>query len=182
MGVFSGYRERRVSLTGEESLATLLHMENFFQDGANWTQGVYNAANGAKCLVGAANHVRVTSIDDAKYYLRRAIAERGKTGLFAIERFNDASPSFDEVAAVIDRAKQLAASAGRALPRPEPVNALVGEILPPVRPSPPAPAPVTALPVVHANTLPVAANPRGKALPRQRRQPTARRSLWDWSD
>jgi hypothetical protein len=42
-------------------------MEDFFQGGQNWTQGVYHRPNGTKCLVGAANHVRESAIDDAKY-------------------------------------------------------------------------------------------------------------------
>jgi hypothetical protein len=129
MGVISRYRERRVGLTGTESRATLEHMEEFFQNGENWTRGVYTAENGAKCLVAAAEHVRVTSIDDAKHWLRESINER-RPGM-SIEQYNDSSPSYDEVAAVIARAKQLAAEAVRTTPRIEPVKTLTGEILPP---------------------------------------------------
>ena len=90
MGFFDSKQKRRVSLTGRESVATLDHMEDFFQGGANCTQGAYHRSNGTKCLVGAADHVRVSSVDDAKYRLRQAIAELGGgTGPMAIEQFND---------------------------------------------------------------------------------------------
>jgi hypothetical protein len=130
MGVITAFRDRRHDLTRKESIDTLSYMEDFFQNGANWTQGVYHAANGSKCLVAAADHVRVTPIDDAKHWLRVAIAERA--GPMSIEQFNDSSPSFEQVAAVIARAKQLAATGGRALPQPDPVGFLTGEILPPL--------------------------------------------------
>jgi hypothetical protein len=75
--------------------------------------------------------VRAAPIDDARYWLKRAIAERypgwlpfGEIGV--IESFND-SHSFAEVAAVIERAKQLASAPARQLPPPAPV----AQILPP---------------------------------------------------
>src|SRR5690349_2737080 len=75
MGFCENFRKRRLELTGPESVETLEHMQEHFQDGANWTQGMYENANGARCLVGAANHVRVSSLDNAKHWLRLAIAE-----------------------------------------------------------------------------------------------------------
>jgi hypothetical protein len=139
MGFFNNYRQRRAELTGPESVATLEHMQAYFQDGANWTQHMYENANGARCLVAAANHVRVSSIDDAKNWLRLAIAEIDP-GIARIEDFNDRS-TFAEVAAVIERARQLAAQSVT-LPAP------VVEILPPVRQ---APTPVVvSLPRVRA--------------------------------
>ena len=116
MGFFDNYRQRRLELTGRESAATLEHMQDYFQDGANWTQGMYENANGARCLVGAANHVRVSSIDDAKHWLRLAIAEIAP-GVARIEDFNDTRSTFAEVAAVIERAKQLAAQSVARAPR-----------------------------------------------------------------
>lgn len=143
MGYFANYAKRRLELTGGESAATLEHMQVYFQNGANWTQGMYENASGARCLVGAANHVRVSSIDDAKHWLRLAIAEIAP-GVARIEDFNDTRRTYAEVAAVIGRARQLAAqSVARALPAPV---APVVEILPPERPAPvvtsPRPAPV----------------------------------------
>jgi len=127
MGFFENYRQRRLELTGRESAETLGLMQDYFQDGANWTQQMYENANGARCLVGAANHVRVSSVDDAKHWLRLAIAEVAP-GVACIEDFNDTRRTYDEVAAVIERARQLAAqSFARALPPPAPVV----EILPP---------------------------------------------------
>ena len=142
MGFFANYQKRRLELTGRESAATLEHMQVYFQDGANWTQGMYENTSGARCLVGAANHVRVSSIDDAKQWLRQAIAEVAP-GMARIEDFNDTRGTYAEVAAVIERARQLAAqSVVRALPAPA---APVVEILPPQRQALP-PAASVALP------------------------------------
>jgi hypothetical protein len=140
MGFCNNFRHRRLELTGRESGETLGLMQAWFQDGANWTQGMYENASGARCLVGAANHVRVSSIDDAKQFLRLAIAEIAP-GVARIEDFNDTRRTYAEVAAVIERAKQLAAqSVVRALPAPP-----VVEILPPERQALP-PATSVALP------------------------------------
>jgi hypothetical protein len=120
VGFCDAYRRTRRALSVPESMATLDQMQDYFQDGANWTQGMYENADGARCLVGAANHVRVSSIDDAKNWIRLAIAEV-MPGAARIEDFNDGSRTFAEVAAVIERARQLAAqSVARALPPPAP--------------------------------------------------------------
>jgi hypothetical protein len=155
MGYFANYSKRRLELTGSESAATLEHMQVYFQDGANWTQGMYENASGARCLVGAANHVRVSSIDDAKHWLRLAIAEV-MPGAARIEEFNDGCRTYAEVGAVIERARQLAAkNAALALPPPAPaLPALPApmkaepEILPPERQAllPPDTAPVVRNP------------------------------------
>jgi hypothetical protein len=117
MGFFTNYRQRRLSLTGPETVATLSAMERFFQGGRNWTQGAYHRLNGTKCLVGAAHSARVGPINDAQYYLSQAIAELHPgfawLPVMRIEAFNDSRLSFSEVAAVIERAKQLAAGAAR---------------------------------------------------------------------
>jgi hypothetical protein len=151
MGFFTNYNRRRLELTGGESAATLQHMQEYFSDGENWTRGAYENATGSRCLVGAANHVRVSSIDDAKHWLRLAIAEV-EPGMAHIEDFNDTRHTFAEVAAVIERARQLAAeSAARALPPPSPVV----EVLPP------------------SDAVPVVFHPR-------RRESVRRRSLTNW--
>ncbi len=56
MGFFDAYRRTRLALSVPESMATLEHMEEYFSDRSNWTQNMYENANGARCLVGAANH------------------------------------------------------------------------------------------------------------------------------
>ncbi|MGE4046476.1 MAG: hypothetical protein AB7F35_16580 [Acetobacteraceae bacterium] len=132
MGFFENYRQRRAELTGAESADTLTYMLDYLQDGANWTQQMYENANGARCLVAAANHVRVSPIDDAKHWLRLAIAEVAP-GVARIEDFNDTRSTFAEVAAVIERARQLALAAQARQPVP------VAEILPPRRAARPAP-------------------------------------------
>lgn len=146
MGFFDDFRRARANLTGAESVATLTYMEDFFHDGANWTQNTYHASNGTKCLVAAADYARVSPIDDAKYWLRQAINEC--TPGMTIEQFNDTRGSYGEVATVIQRAKQLAASAR--LPARRPVAALpaaaAAEILPPERGAVPAMIDVTPRP------------------------------------
>jgi hypothetical protein len=155
------YRERRAELTGRESFETLDNMDVFLADGANWTQQMYESTNGARCLVGAANHVRVSAVDDAKHWLRRAVAEVMPDAA-RIEDFNDRS-TFAEVKAVIERAKQLAAqSVARALPAPAPVM----EILPPQQPAPPLSRAVTV--------------PGARAVVRYREPRIPRPSLLDW--
>jgi hypothetical protein len=189
MGIFDAYRQKRRTLTAPESVATLSHMEGFFQGGANWKQGEYHAANGTKCLVGAADHVRVSSIDDAKHWLRQAIAEQTAGAITTIEGFNDSRQSFAEIAAVIDRAKQLATTARlpapvtlRALPAPayaQPLRQGRPEIIPPVRAALPSPA--RTAPVV------IDAMPQARDLSRRSGAQTdtvraQRRSLIDWVD
>src|SRR5271165_4786300 len=139
MGFLDDYRARRVTLTSRESVQTLTAMERLFQGGKNWTQGAYHRLNGQKCLVGAAQSVNVVPIEDARYWLKQAIAERG--GGTTIEEFNDTRASYREIAEVLARAKQLAAA--HALQ----VSAPVAQILPPPpRPALPPPAPV--MPVI----------------------------------
>lgn len=140
MGFLKNYRQRRVSLTAPETVATLSAVERFFQGGNKWTQGTYHRSNGSKCLVGAAQSMRQGAIDDAQYWLRQAIVERHPElawlPAMQIEWFNDDSRrSYGEIAEVLARAKQLAAQ--RQLPAPAPVV----EILPPQRPALPAPDP-----------------------------------------
>jgi hypothetical protein len=161
MGFFDAYRRTRRDLSMPESMATLDQMQDYFQDGKNWTQGMYENASGARCLVGAANHARVSSIDDATHWLRLAIAEV-MPGAARVEDFNDGCRTFAEVATVIARARQLAAQSAARVSLPPPAPALpapVAEILPPA-PRPAAP--------------PVVFNPR--PLPRAR----VRSSLADW--
>lgn len=112
MGFLKNYRMRRAMLTAPESIDTLSAMERFFQNGKNWTQGTYHASDGSKCLVGAAQSVRTAALEDARFWLQQAIAERqgGISPVMGIEGFND-THSFAEVAAVIKRAKQLALAA-----------------------------------------------------------------------
>jgi hypothetical protein len=137
MGFFDDFRRERAKLTGPESVATLDYMEDFLHGGEGWAQGVYTSQNGTRCLVAAADYARSSKVDDAKYFLRQAIAERAPQ-MRTIEQFNDSRQSFAEIEAVIRRARELARQAQ--LPVPRPVAALpapvTGEILPPGRPAP----------------------------------------------
>ena len=98
MGFCKDYWQRRVSRTTPESLATLSAIEWLLQGGKNWTQGVYHALNGKKCLVGAEQTVRQGAINDARYWLRQAIVELhpGYAWLpvMQIEAFNDSDSNY----------------------------------------------------------------------------------------
>ncbi len=141
MTFFENCRREMAQLAVPESVATIDYIEDFFQNGANWTRDTYKAANGARCLAAAANVVRVSNIDGAKYWLMQAIQER-EPQIKTIEQFNDSRLGYDEVAAVLARARELARQSFS--PAPRPVAALpapfAGEILPPVRAASPVPA------------------------------------------
>jgi hypothetical protein len=106
VGFFDNCRAARATLTAPETIATLDHMEEFFNNGKNWKKGVYSAADGARCLVGAADYAKVSKVDDAKYWLRQAIAERSPN--WTIEQYNDNADDYSEIVAVIRRAKEMA--------------------------------------------------------------------------
>jgi hypothetical protein len=73
MAFFNNCRREMAKLAAPESVATLDYIEDFFQNGLNWTRDSYRADSGARCLVGAANYVRVSAIDGAKHWLLQAI-------------------------------------------------------------------------------------------------------------
>jgi hypothetical protein len=132
MGFFSDYRQRRLALMGPESVATIEAIERFFDGGRNWTRFAYHWW-GKKCVVGALQSMQGGQPEDARYWIRQAIRQLypgSSLPIMQIESFND-SHSYDEVAAVIARAKQLALAAtwevrqARAAP--------AAEILPPRR-------------------------------------------------
>jgi hypothetical protein len=125
MSFLKGYWQRRISLTSPESIKTLDAMERFFRDGKNWTQGAYHSPDGTKCLVGAAQSVHVVPIEDARYWLQQAVAERGFS---SIESFNDSRTSYSEIVEILARAKQLAATHSQQRPAPAAQN-----LLPPPR-------------------------------------------------
>jgi hypothetical protein len=107
-------------------------MRRYFRGGERWITDVYETRDG-KCLVGAVQAVRASSgnaswvpaeaIAAAKYYIERAVRERGgRGGPKAIEHFNDSRLSFAEIASLLTRAQALAAAELRpevpALPPP----------------------------------------------------------------
>jgi hypothetical protein len=108
MSFLSRYWKTRLALTAADSVETLTGMKGFFQGGRNWTQGVYHRSNGQKCLVGAADHLRASSVDAAKYWLERAIIEKTGGRVTRIEDFNDSRRSYAEIDEVLNRAEELA--------------------------------------------------------------------------
>jgi hypothetical protein len=132
MSFFKAYRQERARHSAPESVATLYYMEDFFLDGKNWVKGVYRGAGNTRCMVGAAEHVRTSSIDDAKHWLRRAIIEHTGGAVATIEEYNDTQDSFEGVKAVLNRARQLATANLPALDAPIAPHRAV-EIIPPGR-------------------------------------------------
>jgi len=184
MAFFDAYRQERAKLSTLESVETLSYMEEYFLDGKNWAQGVYQGAGNTKCLVGAAEHVRTSTIDDAKHWLRQAIAEHTGGAIATIEEFNDRQDSFEEVAAVINRAKQLALTTYSPAQPPVPVARIAPvarvvpvEVIEPVRLAPlwDAPEPVIPQPNPWADYEPVShEEPKSKT--------SLRHKLADWWD
>ena len=123
--MFDKYRRRLMSRTAPESLAGLSRMELFLQGGRKWTKGAYHRPNGTKCLVGAADYTRGSSLDHAKVFVLMAVRERGYG---SIESFNDSRASFAEIENVLNRARQLACAQ---MPAP------VVKVLPVVKALPP---------------------------------------------
>jgi hypothetical protein len=178
MAFFEAYRQERAKLSTRESVETLSYIEEYFLDGKNWAQGVYQGAGNTRCLVGAAEHCRSCSIDDAKHWLRQAIAERTGGAIATIEEFND-SQSYEEVAAVISRAKQLALTTYSPAQLPVPVARVAPvEIIPPVRSASPswdASAPVIPQPNPWADHEPMShEEPKSES--------SLRHKLADWWD
>jgi hypothetical protein len=119
----------RVTVSVESVLQTLSATERYFRGGNRWGQGMlHNPVNGNKCLQGAVSSVQAwdgntswvpaDAIAAARYYIERAVREQGA---LMIEEFNDCAPSFHEIAAVIARAKEMAAADARPLPAPAPM-------------------------------------------------------------
>ena len=128
----------------------------YWRSGKRWARYTLDDGNGNKCIVGAVLSVRATAsggawspseeIKAAQHFIDLAVRERGGFGgTTGIMTFNDAQWSYGEIAAVIKRAKELAAASYyrkvQRLPAPpvvpliemtpEPVRA-TPEILPPL--------------------------------------------------
>jgi hypothetical protein len=116
------HHEKRTRLTAADSAKILSGVEGFMQNGQKWTKGAYHRDDGTKCLVGAIKHLRANKlvpIDDAEFWLRKAIDERRPGSGMAIESYNDSCASYRDIASLLGRAKQLAAARAAAnLPPP----------------------------------------------------------------
>jgi hypothetical protein len=101
-------------------------MEEFFDSGKNWTKGVLRAWDGRLCLVGAVWDARKSSGisgDRTEYYLHRAVRERLKGPIGVPRRYeqvvmyyNDRCDGYEDIAALIRRARELAREAARSNP------------------------------------------------------------------
>ena len=89
-------------------------LEFFGEDGRRWVAGEWRNDRGNRCLVGAMSHLRrVMNLkgDTAGDYLREVLPFCPKASPFAYGRilgFNDNCSSYDEIRAVILKARALA--------------------------------------------------------------------------
>src|SRR6266481_4163918 len=89
-------------------LSSLLRL--FGKEGEHWTRGKFFDGDGARCLVGAIDHLhgrRDMPADGAEQYLSAAIWPRRKPGYVPehLIRFNDRCKNFDRIRAVIVKAR-----------------------------------------------------------------------------
>jgi hypothetical protein len=100
----------------DDVLQVIDAMPRYFRGGHGWGQFMlHNPLNGRKCLMGAVSAVRASDgnsswvpseeIAVATEFILRAVREHG---FAAIEDFNDTRRSYRQIAAVMERAKQLA--------------------------------------------------------------------------
>ena len=100
-----------MTASSDSVVQTIDAMLGYFRGGERWITDVYETRDG-KCLVGAVQAVRASSgnaswvpaeaIAAAKYYIERAVRERGgRGGPKAIEHFNDSRLSFAEIAGLL---------------------------------------------------------------------------------
>jgi hypothetical protein len=99
-------------------------LTEFFDNGRRWIRGGFCDIFGNRCLVGAMTHLRAVNAisgDGTAYYLRVAQPERPEWRL-PISAFNDCSNSYDEIQALIDRARALAQAELDAAPEWRPIR------------------------------------------------------------
>jgi hypothetical protein len=168
---FEGFRRGRAEAHAVISVGdggrTLSLIQDFFRNGANWTQGAYHRANGTKCLIGAIEHLgasKAITQAQCRQWIQIAISERQpgarRPESISIEGFNDSRKSYVEVAEVIARARVLAVAHAKKMASELRLTAAQKE-------APRLPPPVRAQQVAApAHALPkVAAAPQRFALP-----------------
>ena len=92
----------------EQAIHMLDQLTQFFEDGRRWTKGAFHDHEGNRCLIGAMTHVRAVmqiSGDGTGYYLRQAQPQHRYKKIID---FNDDCQSYDEIRALLDRARALA--------------------------------------------------------------------------
>jgi hypothetical protein len=120
--VLNGSAEERLAFRRAGNDEKLLFLvERALDQGKMWCQGVYQTDDGKFCLAGALSRLSLVheiKVRHADTYLKRAIRERrGCKERPAveipdeIETFNDSCTSFEDVAAVLARARVLAREA-----------------------------------------------------------------------
>jgi hypothetical protein len=93
-----------------KALQMLDSLAEFFDNGRRWLKGDWHDDDGNRCLISAMYHLRAVMNlygDGTGYYLRMAQPEMTRQ---RIEYFNDEAASYDEIRALIDRARTLAES------------------------------------------------------------------------
>jgi hypothetical protein len=91
----------------------------FFDGGAKWTRGDFHDGDGARCLVGAMQHLRAVhclSGDPTRGYLLAAMPRNWR--FVGLMKYNDHCRAFSELLIVLCRARQLALCDAHGLPKP----------------------------------------------------------------
>ena len=83
-------------------------LSEFFDNGRHWLRGGWHDGNGRRCLVDALRHLRARNAivgDGTGFYLRKA---QPQWIYKPINRFNDECQSYEDIRALIGRARALA--------------------------------------------------------------------------
>ena len=92
----------------------------FFDDGAKWTRVNFHNADGARCLVGAMQHLRAVhrlSGDPTRYYLLAAMPRHWRYA--GLMEYNDHCRAVSQLLITLCRARQLALCDAYKLPWPK---------------------------------------------------------------
>lgn len=115
-------RARRLA-QARETIVILSELEELLNGGMNWIRGEFETSEGY-CLVGGLRHLRKQrgKGDNASHYLRRAIAKHADR-YCGIMDFNDSRRDYQQVRAVIVRARDMAVRFVESDPSPLPLSA-----------------------------------------------------------
>jgi len=112
-----------------ETIIILSELEELLNGGVNWIRGEFETPEGY-CLVGGLRHLRKQRGrgDNASQYLRRAIAKHADR-YYGIMDFNDSRRNYEQVRAVIVRARDMAARFVESDSSPLPLSALQSDLV-----------------------------------------------------
>jgi hypothetical protein len=94
-----------------KAIQMLDSLAEFFDDGRRWIRNDFHDREGNRCLISAIHHLRAVMKvygDGTGYYLIEAQEAQPRRRAVPIISFNDGCESYDEISALIDRARTLA--------------------------------------------------------------------------